>query len=93
MKQFHIHYLMRYSNEYSEMDRFSLLLPPSILFFIYFFLPPSILNKNSCCGLLKQPVNNKVSSNMQALSPGPISSLYITCFLSKSEDNIYQIFM
>lgn len=82
MKQFHTHYLMRYSEEYNEMDRFSLL------------LPPSILNKNSCnCGLIKQPVNNKASTNMQALSPGPISSLYIMCFLSKSEDNIYQIFI
>ena len=82
MKQFHTHYLMRYSEEYNEMDRFSLL------------LPPSILNKNSCnCGLIKQPVNSKASTNTQALSPGPISSLYLMCFLSKSEDNIYQIFI
>ena len=76
MKQFHIHYLMRYSEEYREMDRFSLL------------LSPSILNKNSCCGLLKQPVNNKASTNMQALSPGPMCSLYMMCSSSKSKDNI-----
>lgn len=61
MQQFHIHYLMRYSEEHSEMDG------------IFFITNSSSLNTNRWCGLLIQPMNNKPNPIMQVLSPGPTS--------------------